>query len=311
MTYVDQNWGHPLVLLAGVLAASVHLWGLHSLNQRSTSERARRRRRKMWLSIAGIMVATLSVCSPLEYWSMQYFWVHMLQHISVMLAAPALYVAGAPSLALVHALPLTARRGLLRYVNIAPGARPLRGLIHVVSSARFAIISFNVVMVFWMLPTPFDFVMKSETLHVGLMLSSFLLTGILFWSKIIASYPFRPIEAPLVRVGALLVTNLIMTLVAMSVSLFSSTADYRFPSVMMVMGSMVMPMTVVTMNRLADQQIGAAILWVCGDFWCLPALIYSIHSALKNDTDSRLIDRFLRGPESLLSSTFRAPDSHK
>jgi len=28
----------------------------------------------MWLAYAGIAVVTLSVVSPLQYWSMEYFW---------------------------------------------------------------------------------------------------------------------------------------------------------------------------------------------------------------------------------------------
>jgi len=44
----------------------------------------------MYFSYAGLIVLGLSIVSPLQYWSMQYFWVHMLQHVSVMLLAPAL-----------------------------------------------------------------------------------------------------------------------------------------------------------------------------------------------------------------------------
>jgi cytochrome c oxidase assembly factor CtaG len=242
---------------------------------------------------------------------MQYFWVHMLQHISVMLAAPALYVAGEPALALVHAVPVGVRRRTMRFVNVAPRGRPFKWLVRVVTSARFAVISFNAVMIVWMLPGAFDYVMKSETLHIGLMLSSFFLTGILFWSKIIRSYPFKPIEAPLARAGVLLLTNAIMTIVAMSISIFTSTADYRFPPMMMVMGSMVMPMTTVTMNRLVDQQIGAAILWVCGDFWCFPALIYSILAATREGANVSLVDRFIRGRESPPALVFPTPDRTK
>ncbi len=304
MTYVDQNWGHPWVFLLGVLVTAVHLHGLSVLNRRSTPERARRRQRKMLLSFAGIAVVTVSVCSPLEYWSMQYFWIHMIQHVMVMLAAPALYVAGDPALPLTFALPVTVRRRVFRFFNLSPRARSLRASLHFVTSAKFAVISFNLVMILWMLPGPFDFVMKSETLHIGLMLSTFFFTGILFWAKIISSYPFSSIKAPLSKAGALLLTNLVMTIVAMAISIFTSTPDYRFPPMMMVMGSTVMPMTMVTMNRLVDQQIGAAILWVCGDFWCLPTLIITIHSALKDGTDVHLMDRFLRGREDDLPVAF-------
>lgn len=311
MNYVTANWGHPWIAVIALVVLALHENGLRNLNRRSTRGHATKRRRKMWLSYAGLLLLTLSIVSPLEFWSMQYFWVHMLQHISVMLAAPALYVAGAPAVPLLHSVPVGLRRRVLRHVFVRKNRHPIRRICALVLSPAAGIISFNAVMVLWMVPSLFNPVMANPNLHIGLMLSTFFVSGLLFWIQFIPSGPMRPTLSPFARAGALLATNLIMTVIAIAISLLVAVPSYRFMVMTMRMGSMVMPLAPVTLNRLADQQIGAAILWVCGDFWCLPALFLALRSGLEDETASELMDRLLRGRQSMSAKEFQSARSNR
>src|ERR1017187_610485 len=303
MSYLTANWGYPWAAVLTLLVLALHEKGLRSLNSRSTKAHAVRRRRRMWLSYAGLVLLALSIVSPLQFWAMQYFWVHMLQHVFVMLGEPALYVAGAGKVPLVHAVPLGLRRRILRRIFIRPTRHPLRRVCAFLLSPAVGIIFFNAVMVLWMLPSLFNPIMTRPDLHVSLMLTTFFLSGLLFWLQFIPSAPLRPKLSPFAQAGSLLVTNLIMTIIAIALSFFTSVPSYAFGAVMENMATMTMP--VITLNRFADQQIGAAILWVCGDFWCFPALYIAFRRSMKDTEGSDIVERLTRGHRRMSVEEFR------
>ncbi len=284
MKYLTQWSFDPFVIVVGVVVAW-HEIGLASLARRSRPQRTRLRRRRSVLFYAGLGVLLLSVASPIDYWSSYYLFVHMIEHILIMFFAPVLVVAGAPWLPLVHAFPVKARRRVGRAVLLSSWAAPLRAVGRFLTNGVVAVVGFNVVMVVWHIPGPFDLAETNLMVHIWLMHASFFVAGVFFWLQIIPSYPLQPKLTYLGRAGALIFSNVVMFVIAMALSLFTTTSWY----------SVYDHLPGITLSPFLDQQIGAAVLWVCGDFWALPALIWVVHEAVRAEGSmSAAIDNALR-----------------
>jgi putative membrane protein len=297
MTYLTQHWSFDPFIVAVACILVLHESGLANLRRRSAQDRTRRRRLRSLLFYAGLVVLLLAVTSPIDHWAGDYFFVHMIEHILLSFFAPILIVAGAPWLPLVHGLPVGMRRHLLRGAMLGRFSRPLRAIGRFVVDPWTALLSFNAVMVLWHVPALVDAAQENRVVHVGLWQTSFFVTGVLFWLQIIPSRPFRLRASPLWQIGAILSTNVVMFFIAMSLSLFAQSNWYpvydHLPGV--------------TLSPFADQQIGAAILWICGDFWAVPALAVIIRRAIDDKAGFALgVDRLFHRDLDPTLEAFRA-----
>ena len=273
MNYITQHWSFDPFLILAVVVAAWHEIGLRRLARRSRPERTRERRlRSLWF-YAGLAVLLIAVESPIDYWADDYFFVHMIQHLLLMFAAPSLIVAGAPWQPLLDALPGRSGRSMTRGVLAGGWSRPLRAVGGFFLRPWVAVALFNAVMVVWHLPGPYDLAENNQIVHIWLMHASFFAAGVLFWLQFIPSPPFRRRMPLPSRAAALLFTNVVMIGIAMALSIFVNGSVY--PVYDHIPG--------VTLPPFADQQIGAAILWVCGDFWALPTMIVIVRQLIVTD----------------------------
>jgi putative membrane protein len=284
MNYLLDHWSFDPFLIIVIILVIWHEIGLARLAKKSRPERtAERRRRSLWF-YAGLLVLLLAVESPVDYWADDYFFVHMIQHLLLMFGAPTLVVAGAPWQPLLDGLPGRSGKAATREVLTAGWARPLRAVGSFMLRPWISVIFFNVVMFVWHLPGPFDLSERNQSVHIWLTHSSFLIAGILFWLQFIASPPFRIKLSTIAQASALFATNCVMWVLAMAMGFLTSTSWY----------SVYNHVPGVTLPAFADQQIGAGILWICGDFWAIPAMVFVIRKLMTEDGSiSAAVDRIL------------------
>jgi len=273
MTYLTEHWSFDPFMIVAIAVVIWHEIGLAKLARRSRPDRTRQRRlRSLWF-YAGLVVLLLAVQSPIDYWSDDYFFVHMIQHLLLMFGAPTLIVAGAPWQPLLDALPGRLGQDATREVLTGGWSRPLRAAAGWLLRPWVSVVIFNLVMLCWHVPAMFDLAERNAAVHIWLAHASFFAAGVLFWLQFIESPPFRR-KMPLAsQAVALIGTNVLMWLVAMAMGILTSTSWY--PVYNHIPG--------VTLPPFADQQIGAGILWICGDFWAIPTLIFVVRKLIAED----------------------------
>ena len=273
MSAVLEHWSYDPFLIVVAVLLCVHGRGLtrrlHAIARSGRAVRPWVGQALLWWT--GLLVLVLAVVSPVDYWSGTYLTAHIVQHILLAFVAPPLIVLGAPWLPLLRGLPdpLARRYGrLLQRLRARPadgaGWRAAAAVVTVSAKPWTAVVAFNVVMVFWHLPGPFDLAEQNDVVHIWLAHGAFFGLGVGLWLQIFGSYPFRPVLLPPGRVLALVATNAVMVVIAMTMVMFSHDLYPWYTSV-------VSPAT-----QTADQQIAGGILWVCGEITFLPSILYTV-----------------------------------
>lgn len=261
-----QHWAFDPFIILALAVGLLHERGLRRLNANAPAERADRRRRQSLLFYGGLAVLVLAVASPIDYWSDQYLWMHMVQHLLLLFAAPALVVAGAPWLPLQHGIPGRLRRPVTRSLLLDRWSSPLRALGRFLRHPVTSVVALNAVVLFWHLPGPFDLAEENPLIHVWGMHASFFAAGVLFFLQLINSHPMKVALSPQGQMLAIFCTACMFWVLAMAMVVFSKGAWYSWYKVHE--GPLLTPY--------ADQQIGGGIMWICGDFWALPAMTKAV-----------------------------------
>ncbi len=244
----------PAVLIGVEVAAVLYLAG--GRPNRHPDSAARWRELAFWLGLATVLLA---LQTPIEMLARQLFWVHMVQHLLLMVVAAPLIAMSAPWIRMWRALPLGLRRAVARPLFLHPRLAFLRSLYRLAARPGVVWTLAAANLWLWHLPALYDLTLRNHLVHHvehGL----FLGLGLAFWAHVFDQHPFR---APL---GALARASFVFFAIVQSWGLaavlsFATGPFYAYA---------LLPSRPGGISALTDQQLGGGMMWVPG------AITYSI-----------------------------------
>jgi cytochrome c oxidase assembly factor CtaG len=254
------SWAwRPEIILTLLLAAILHLAGRWQLHRRS-----RRRVVSPWRTLsyfAGLVVLAVALMSPIDVLSGQFFYMHMIQHLLLVMVAPVLLLLADPFPIAMWGLPATLRLEIGRFLR--PGAK-FRAALRTLTSPGLVWLYSVAVLIGWHDPWAYNLTLESDLAH-DLEHLSFFVTATLFWWHVIGAAPHihRTLSRGM-RAGYVLSIVPATAITGAAIS-FASEPIYTYYTRVPRLG---------TMSVVQDQMLGGVIMWVPGSMmYIIAALI--------------------------------------
>jgi putative membrane protein len=244
------SWSADPSLVWVICAAALYwLGGRHNQRRRSSADR--------WRTasfIAGLTTIVVAMSSPVHDWADELLWVHMVQHILLILVAPPLLALARPWNRMWHGFPLGFRRPVARAVAGSPRLAPLRRIAQLLGRPVPSWLLFNVTFVAWHLPVAYDATLRNQDLH-ALEHVTFFGTALLFWTRVIDSRPLRSTLGDMGRATYVGLALVVSWMLAVVLALAPSPLYAPYAAQQSRPGGI---------SALADQHLAAGMMWVPG-----------------------------------------------
>ena len=188
VTFLDfwQRWDFTNPLLAVLyVAIAAYYFGLFRLLRRGVSHAVQPWR--VGSATLAFVLLLLALAGPMDTFADELFFVHMIQHVLLVMAAAPLLLGASPMPIYMWSLPETVRIG-------ASGALERRGFIRVTlaffTRPCVALPLFIGILYAWHLPTAYQLAIRNPYVHYGEHLSMFVVSAF-FWWPIIGPAPVR------------------------------------------------------------------------------------------------------------------------
>jgi putative copper resistance protein D len=266
-------------LVLCVVAAAVYLGALHRAHLRGVRPVHRVR---VVSFLGGLVVLGWCLSSSIDVYAMSLFWVHMIEHLTLISVVPALVVLGHPLTVLRAAGGEEWQHRFDRVVKHGPMA--------VLTHPMVGLMVYGVV-IFYTHLTPFMDQMTAHPWLTSLEQALYLVSGWMVLVGTIGEEPIRWQTSYLMRLIVLVMAMIPDTLVGI---VLLQTPANPFPSYMAMRPTWATP-------AVHDIEIGGSLMWAGGDFLMMSMALGIVISFISGRTSDRLIGPWL---ESVRTNTF-------
>lgn len=257
-----------ILLLAGVLYGR----GWYRLRQRGRGQGANGWRLAAYLG--GLLALALALLSPIDVFQSLLFFMHMIQHLLLVMVAPPLLLLANPMPFVLWGLPRQLRRPVAALFH---GNAPFRRALRRTTTPGLSWALFIVILIAWHDPNAYNASLRYDWLH-DIEHLSFFFSGLLYWWHVVGAAPrlHRPLPFSL-RLVYLIGTVPFNMLLGVAIAFATRPVYTYYLAVPRVWG----------ISALDDQRIGGAIMWIPGSMMYLIAVLVVVSRFATKSSASR------------------------
>ncbi|HUG41724.1 MAG TPA: cytochrome c oxidase assembly protein [Longimicrobiales bacterium] len=281
------SWSfEPSVLIGLALAAGLYVRGWRRLRRRGRGGRILKPWRA-WCYGAGMLTVLIALVSPIGTFTSLFFFMHMIQHLLlIMIAAPLIWL-GAPLLPTIWSF---SRRNRRRIGRLFHEGHPVHRLFHFLTRPDVALPLFILALAIWHHPGLYDAAQGRTVVH-DLEHAVFFGTALLFWWPVIHPSGGRR-RLPY---GAAILYIFPAKLAGFALGAFltlTGTPYYR---------TYIEAPRLWGISALGDQQLGGLIMWVVGGLLYIVPLLALVLMMMRQDEGDVWVPEVVRAREAALA----------
>jgi cytochrome c oxidase assembly factor CtaG len=269
---IFEEWSPPVFLTTMVLlCAIVYIRGWFVIRKTRPAQFPAGR---LAAFLFGLAILWLAIGSPMDGFADALLSAHMVEHLLLMSFVPPLLLFGDPQVPLLRGLP---RILTVRLLGPLFRLKALRTLGRFLTRPLVAWLAMNLIFLGWHVPSAYDFALEHQRWH-DFEHICFLSSSILFWWPVIRPWPASVRDQGWTMIPYLVGADIVNT----ALSAFLAFCDRPVYTYYLEQPN---PFHVAPM---ADQVVGAVIMWVVGSLVFLIPAVFITVSLLQQDSRIRV-----------------------